>query len=489
MIKNERQYRITKAQVEQFRQALGDLIRTPLPEDVHPILRTAQENALRSQLEELEAELMEYEALKSGKATVIEVESFRELPQALIRARIAAGMSQKQLAERLGLKEQQIQQYESTEYAAASITRIQEIIQALGIQIREDIFLPNANVSKENLFSRLRPVGIDSAFIVKRILPSALAVKLQQTSLTEEEEKTTTLKAASVIGRIYNLKLTEVFGNLALELDSRAMGVARFKLPARVDKKVIAAYTTYAYYLGKLALRSTAYLEKKTIPNNPEEIRNTIVSNYGSITFENTLNYVWSLGIPVLPLADVGNFHGAFWRVQGHNVIVLKQRVHFPGRWLNDLLHELGHAKQHPEASELAIIDTEDVLLNTSERAEEEEDAQLFAEEVIFGVDDRVEEITDRCVKQARGSVENLKSVVPQVANKEKVPVDALANYIAYRLSLQNKNWWGAATNLQNKNINSWEIARKVFLEKVDLNVLDEMERALLTQALVDIGG
>ena len=42
------------------------------------------------------------------------------------------GLSQKELADRIGLKEQQIQRYEATEYASASLTRIQEIIGALG---------------------------------------------------------------------------------------------------------------------------------------------------------------------------------------------------------------------------------------------------------------------------------------------------------------------------------------------------------------------
>jgi hypothetical protein len=30
------------------------------------------------------------------------------------------------------------------------------------------------------------------------------------------------------------------------------------------------------------------------------------------------------MGIPVLPLSDRGAFHGATWRIQGRNVIVLK---------------------------------------------------------------------------------------------------------------------------------------------------------------------
>ena len=61
-----------------------------------------------------------------------ELSGVAELPTVLIKARIAQGLSQKDLAERLGLQEQQIQRYEATEYASASLTRIKEVVSALG---------------------------------------------------------------------------------------------------------------------------------------------------------------------------------------------------------------------------------------------------------------------------------------------------------------------------------------------------------------------
>ena len=54
-----------------------------------------------------------------------------ELPTVLIKARISQGLSQKDLAERIGLKEQQIQRYEATDYASASLSRIKEVANAL----------------------------------------------------------------------------------------------------------------------------------------------------------------------------------------------------------------------------------------------------------------------------------------------------------------------------------------------------------------------
>ena len=55
-----------------------------------------------------------------------------------IQTRIAAGLSQKELAERLGLKEQQIQRDEATDDASASLTRICEVARSLGLKVKAE---------------------------------------------------------------------------------------------------------------------------------------------------------------------------------------------------------------------------------------------------------------------------------------------------------------------------------------------------------------
>jgi ribosome-binding protein aMBF1 (putative translation factor) len=141
MIKNEREYRITRAQTAKFRRALSEFASQD-HSSVHPRLRKGQEDALRSQLADLEAELKQYEALRSGKRRIIKTDSFNEFPAALIKARVALGLSQRELADRLGLKEQQIQRYEATNYASASLSRVSEVIAALGLEVREQVRLP-----------------------------------------------------------------------------------------------------------------------------------------------------------------------------------------------------------------------------------------------------------------------------------------------------------------------------------------------------------
>ena len=137
MIKNERQYRITRTQAERFAQALEGLRNRPEGADgVHPMIAQAQVDAVSSQLADLEAELREYEAVRDGRFEVETLRVVADLPGLLIKARIAQGLTQRGLADRLGLKEQQIQRYEATDYATAKWSRIREVADALSMELR-----------------------------------------------------------------------------------------------------------------------------------------------------------------------------------------------------------------------------------------------------------------------------------------------------------------------------------------------------------------
>ncbi|MCC7368795.1 MAG: helix-turn-helix domain-containing protein [Chloroflexi bacterium] len=142
MIANELQRRVTQTAIREFEEALArlDADAGDRPEWVRTGLRAGME----SQLADLHQELADYEALRSGRVRVLELDSLVQLPEALIRARIAAGLSQKELARRLGLKEQQVQRYEARRYAGASLERIQAVADALGVEIHERVLLPGA---------------------------------------------------------------------------------------------------------------------------------------------------------------------------------------------------------------------------------------------------------------------------------------------------------------------------------------------------------
>lgn len=139
MITNERQYRITKSEARKFEQAIAAARGREPGREVDPRIHHAMIESLESEHAVLREQLDQYEALKAGKVKRRQVNSLRELPVLLIEGRIAAGLTQRQLGQRLGLQEQQIQRYESTLYSGVGLDRLQEVADALGLEIEETV--------------------------------------------------------------------------------------------------------------------------------------------------------------------------------------------------------------------------------------------------------------------------------------------------------------------------------------------------------------
>jgi HTH-type transcriptional regulator / antitoxin HigA len=148
MITNERQYRITKSQAERFRAALRDFNEIDLvKQGVDPVIIAAQRASIEQQLTELEKDIAHYESLRSGRVKRLFPSKITDIGENLIEARISQGLSQKSLAERLGMKEQQVQRYEQERYLSANLIRVAEVAEALQLDLfaffeaREDTLL------------------------------------------------------------------------------------------------------------------------------------------------------------------------------------------------------------------------------------------------------------------------------------------------------------------------------------------------------------
>ena len=141
MIENERQYHVTKKRIAQFEASLASLGATPRPDPLPPRLHQAMQESVASQLADLHHELAEYEALKARQVSALELHSLSELPDLLIKARIARGYTQADLAKRLHLKPQQLQRYEATRYHSVSFRRLLEIARALEVDLSETVRL------------------------------------------------------------------------------------------------------------------------------------------------------------------------------------------------------------------------------------------------------------------------------------------------------------------------------------------------------------
>lgn len=134
MITNERQYQQTRRKLTDLEALIAA---TEAGKAGDEGFRDVQVAALESQATDLRDEIAEYEALRDGGTTVIEASSLAGLADALIKARVARGWTQRQLADRLGVAEQQVQRYESTAYRTASLARLCDIADALGVTFTE----------------------------------------------------------------------------------------------------------------------------------------------------------------------------------------------------------------------------------------------------------------------------------------------------------------------------------------------------------------
>ena len=283
------------------------------------------------------------------------------------------------------------------------------------------------------------------------------------------------------IARIFEWSPRQIVGGEAPPLLDSALEGVRFKIASNADPQRVSAYTVYAHYLALLTMQACSDSTIKPIPTDPGVVRASIESRYGSLSLAAVVNYLWDIGIAVLPLDDPGGFHGACFREGGRNVIVLKQQTASCSRWVFDCLHEYWHTTQEPELPERTLLEL-DENLSYDPGLVEETTASRFAGAVLL--ETRGQELAEMSLVEAQNDLRQLKTAVQRVAERENVPVDSLANYLAFRLSHeQGENWWGAANSLQ-KIDDPWNVVRDVFFERADFTKLAEPDRDILAQAL-----
>ena len=129
MIKSDAQRERTVAQIEGFRRAL-DTVDKEISGKRSAAVRGSYEGMVR----QLEDELREYDHLKSGELALPHVERLDQIAPFIARIRIAKGVSQTELARRLGVSKQVISRYEESDYQTVAITRLQEILDAIGMK-------------------------------------------------------------------------------------------------------------------------------------------------------------------------------------------------------------------------------------------------------------------------------------------------------------------------------------------------------------------
>lgn len=133
MIRSESEYQQAVARIDAERKRLAEHAEVWRSQGF-----TAEQVAkLREPLESFHLQFVEevqsYERLKRGQFS--EFENLHGLVQVLIDVRIARGMTQRQLAERLGVNETMVSRDERNEYHGITVDRAARVLDALGVRL------------------------------------------------------------------------------------------------------------------------------------------------------------------------------------------------------------------------------------------------------------------------------------------------------------------------------------------------------------------
>lgn len=137
MIKNEKEYESSRECARRFESSIEALERDEELKKKDPDGWQLSRDVKQSHLMALQTEIAEYETpinCAQKQPISIKIESLNKLPDALIKARIAAQIGQQELAQILGIEEQRVRQYEDTDYQCASFVELLEVSTVLGVE-------------------------------------------------------------------------------------------------------------------------------------------------------------------------------------------------------------------------------------------------------------------------------------------------------------------------------------------------------------------
>lgn len=147
MILNDFECQNTRKRIEGFKRALAML---NVPENelkkTDPLRWQLHVDGVQSLLEDFSEQVQEYETLTNwdeNKAIAFEIDDLTDpdLGGILIKARLAAKMSQKELAKRVKIEEKELYRYENKDYQLAPLALVMEVMQVLGIQLKDKVTL------------------------------------------------------------------------------------------------------------------------------------------------------------------------------------------------------------------------------------------------------------------------------------------------------------------------------------------------------------
>jgi HTH-type transcriptional regulator/antitoxin HigA len=130
MIKSDAQRDRTVAQIVGFREGISKA-----KAEMSGRRAAAVSQSYESMIRQLEDEIREYDALKRGELALPNIERLDQIAPFITRIRIAKGISQTELARRLGVSKQVISRFEESDYQTVAVAKLQNILDAIGIKM------------------------------------------------------------------------------------------------------------------------------------------------------------------------------------------------------------------------------------------------------------------------------------------------------------------------------------------------------------------
>jgi ribosome-binding protein aMBF1 (putative translation factor) len=145
MIRNEAEYQEAVQRLEAERKRLRER-RARLKQTGFTAAQLKRAlDPLKSFHLQLVEEVKSYERLKRGD--IDELQNLHGLGRALVAARIALGLTQRELARKLGVDESQVSRDERNDYHGVTVDRASRILDVLGVEARTEVHVAAARAS------------------------------------------------------------------------------------------------------------------------------------------------------------------------------------------------------------------------------------------------------------------------------------------------------------------------------------------------------
>jgi hypothetical protein len=138
MIESEQEYETAKTTISRIEQGLA----LPYDPDFDPRIEAKERGDAEDLLRILSLRVQGYELLREGRAEMLPLYSFEELPDAFIFARLALGLSQHEFATRLGIEDCDLRGYEESRYANVTFGCLSSFARRLGLLVSHDVIVP-----------------------------------------------------------------------------------------------------------------------------------------------------------------------------------------------------------------------------------------------------------------------------------------------------------------------------------------------------------